>query len=250
MLLLKKTYKHFLIKQTFIIILSYATSALLSAYYWLPAFLEGKYTWTTQNGHTGFIEPIQNYIFSPVGHGFLFQGNNGEYRLIIGYPHLIVIVILIYLLFAKKKIFKIYEKKYVIFLLGMFLIYFFLMTIYAKPFWNYFTFLNFFLMVWRLLVVIGFITAIIAGIIVTKIKDIKIIIIICFITIVSTMLNWGNREMVRYNPNDYYIHTDEYTQYIVRGDPFYENLYKHRILAAELVSSKYRRKSPIETSNT
>ncbi len=246
LIILKKTYKNFSIRRIFILALSYLTGIMLSAYYWLPAFFEAKYTWTAHNGPTDYIEPLQNYLYSPSRYGFLFQGNNAEYRLIVGYSQLLIVIITIFLLFRKRNLFNSYIKLLLVYLLIAFVFYFFLMQTYAKFFWDYFTFLNFFLMVWRLLVVIGFITAFIAGIIISKIKELKIIIVICFLTVVITMLNWGSRKMVSYNPNDYFIHSDEYTEYMISGDPFYEKLYRQRSQIKDLASLKYRRKSPIE----
>lgn len=248
LLIIKKARKNIFNKQLFIIILSYFTSILLGMYYWLPSMLESKYSWFGLYGSASDFKPIQGYLFSTAGYGFLLEGVNGDYKLIIGYSHILMLIVAIFFLFYKKKYFSRHHKNLLIFLLSFFLIYFILMLRIAKPFWDYFLFLKFFLAVWRLLVPIGFITAVIAGIITSKIKNANIIIIICFMTIISTMLNWGNRGMVTYNSNEYYTHWDEYTEYTEVGNPFYNSLEKTKVKKiVQLGSLKYRAKYPIES---
>lgn len=247
-IVIKKTYKNIFNKQFLILIISYITSILLSTYYWLPSIVESKYSWFGRYPPASDFKPLQDFLFSNSGYGFLFEGLNGDYKLIIGYPHILVFICAVFLLFFKKKYFSIHLKVLLAFLVSIFLIYFILMLEVAKPFWDYFTFLKFFLAVWRLLVPIGFISAILAGVIINKIKNIKITIIICFLTIISTMLNWGNRGMVYYNPNEYYTHWDEYTEYTEVGNPFYDNLEKKKDkYIVQLASLKYRARYPLES---
>jgi hypothetical protein len=92
----------------------------------------------------------------------------------------------------------------------------------SEPIWYAVPYLSSFVIVWRLLVPISFITSIIAVVILQKFNSKSLIIAVCLITIFSTILNWGNRKMIPEDPNAYTTHWSLYTEYV---DPNYINQY-------------------------
>lgn len=248
-LISKKYYGKFFNKHLLNLVCSYVVALLLSAYYWVPAFTESKYTWFSRFPPASDFKTFQELLYSNSGYGFLYQGDNG-YKLIIGYPHVLVLVLTMYILLFNRVHFSRYSKLLLTFLLSIFIIYVILMLKISKPFWDYFTFLKFFLAVWRLLVPIGFISSVIAGIVISRIKNVSIVVVICFTTIIITMFNWGNRAMVFYNPSGYYTHWDEYTEYTEIGNPFYDKLFTQRGNdEVQLSSLKNHSKFPLESIN-
>ena len=212
--------------------------------YWLPALSEVKYTWY------GFwkvdsFPSIFEYLYSPSRFGFLFQGNQGEYRLIIGYFHLIAIFSAIILL-LKNKI----TKKYVSFLIFFIIVFFALFFMMLEPsrfIWQSVPFLNSFLIVWRLLIPIAFITSTIAAFLVTRIKNNFILIIIGFIVVTSTLLNWGNRKMVLPSVKPLTIEVENYTEYVDPGSiNSYQKFVFHDKIKSQIVALSSAYKTPIE----
>ena len=198
----------------FINMLHYGISAmlgfLLSSYYWLPAVLEIKYTWYKFIGPPEFVS-LQSLLFSPSRYGFLFQGNNGEHRLIIGYAHLISVAIFVILLIKRK--FTKNEYKYALWLLVSFIFVMFMILPQSQYIWKVFSYMSNFQFSWRLLIIVAFITSTIAGLITTKIKHRGIVILLCVFVILSTILNWRNRKMVPEDKNMYKNEWVLYTEY-------------------------------------
>lgn len=221
------------LKDLFHPLVSYVIGLGLSAYYVLPAISEIKYTWTgvTISSVSGFF-PILYYIYSPSRFGFLFQGNNGELRLIVGYAQLAIILISIYVLFKGK--YKKNEKILVIFLLLLFTICFMLMLSFTKPLWDNIIFLRSFVLPWRMLVPISFAIAFLGGI-VTKNWSKTILIVFCFFVIGSTILNWGNRKMIPLDPNSYNAHWSLYTEYFEPNNPIYLARFNQRNAREDLL---------------
>ncbi len=196
---------------------------LLSTFYWLPALREVQYTWWV-NTTFGDFKPIAEYLYSPILYGFLFQGHQGEFRLIIGYFHLLAIFLAIFFL-LKNKIDKNLKFLLLFLLLSFFILFFMLLSV-SKPVWEHISLLHTFIVVWRLLVPIAFITSAIAGIVATKIKNIVLFTLVCFLVIVSTIPNWANRKMIP-PPKDPFIHGSEfYTEYFEKGNPIFEKSLK------------------------
>ncbi len=208
-------------------IAGYILGAGLVAYYALPAVSEVKYTWTSQaiKSVTDF-KPFLEYIYSPSRFGLLFQGNNGELWLIVGYAQLFIVIFAIYSLFKNK--YNQEEKKLIIFLLLFFIICFLLMLSLTKPLWDTIFLLRSFVLPWRMLVPITFATAFL-GAIVTKDWGRKFLVIFCIIVILLTILNWGNRKMVPLEPHAFYTHWSLYSEYYEPGNPIYVSRYKNRV---------------------
>ena len=184
---------------------------MLSSYYWLPAVLEVKYTWYKFAGGNPQFVSLQSLLFSPSRYGFLFQGNDGEHRLIIGYAHLIVLAILA--VFLLKKRFAKKELIYALWLLVSFIFVVFMILPQSWYIWRTLSYMNNFQFAWRLLIIVAFISSTAAGLIITKIKHKGLIILLCLFVILSTILNWGNRKMVPEDKNMYKNEWVLYTEY-------------------------------------
>ncbi|OGH06024.1 MAG: hypothetical protein A2W22_03820 [Candidatus Levybacteria bacterium RBG_16_35_11] len=164
----------------------------LSAFYWFPILVESKYI---QPSTVIFPSSFWQILYSPYRLGFLFQGHKGELSLIIGYTQILVVFLSLIFLFRKKLDGKI--KNLLIFSLVIFFFLVFMILPVSSPVWFTVPFIKSFQFSIRLLVLVSLFTAILAGI-VTKIVNKKTFtIILVGITIGYTMLNWGNRAMIK-----------------------------------------------------
>jgi len=208
-------------------ILSVVFAVGLTALYWLPAITEIKFDWVSLATKIGGFREISEFLYSPARYGFLFQGNKGELRLIIGYPHLFVIGLCLFALF-KKKISARYKNLTLCFLFFFFL-YFISMVNVSEPLLSRLPFLGTFVLIWRLLVPIAFLTGFIAAVITAHYKNKYFIFFLCLFTVMSTMLNWGNRKMVPENVDGYKNEWVLYSEYYIPGNPIYQKRYDDRV---------------------
>lgn len=214
----------------------------ISSYYILPAIYEFKYDWLSFLVSVHDFKPFLQYIYSPVWFGLLFQGHQGELRLIVGYTQLLIFFYTVFLLIRHK--FNKHEIGIVIFLLIYTVICFTLLQRFTKPVWNSIFFLKSFVEPWRLLVPISFFIAFLGAILSRQIKT-KYLAIFLIISILYTILNWGNRQMAPPYPNDYYHQPMEYSEYVDPGNPIYIQRYRvEQSLIPEL--NQQRVKSPIQ----
>lgn len=177
---------------------------LISAFHWIPILLESRFIY--QSFFRGIISftPLPTLLFSPWRYGFLFQGHYGELSLMIGYSHLLVVVLSIYLLFKGK------IKKYKLllyFLVVSFFLLFFMMLSVSKILWTTLPLLKDFQFTYRLLAMEAFFTSFIAVIAVSNLKRNYFWTVVCFFTVFLTILNWGNRKSLP-NINDASLKTD------------------------------------------
>lgn len=174
----------------------------LSAFYWLPIIAESGYTQASLSRSVSSFTPLHELLYSQWRFGFLFQGHYGELGLIIGYTQLFVIAASVYLL-IKNRVEK--TKKYsLIFFLVLFFILIFLITPYSAILWETVPLIKYTQYSYRLLEFVAICTSIIAGIIVTVWNKNSFIVMLCFITVAYTILNWGNRRAVA-EFNDTYL---------------------------------------------
>ena len=199
----------------------------LSLYKWLPAILEMKYTWYKFESDSITFVPLKSLLISPTNFGLLFQGHHGELNLIIGYIHVISIVILTIFIFKKKLVDK--EAAIGVWLLLSFAIIVFLILPQSKFIWHFLNFMGGFQFSWRLLIIVAFITSASAGLVTTKIKKNEIIIALCVFAILYSILNWGNRKMVPIDPNAYYHHWTLYTEYFEPNNSLYLSRYNQSV---------------------
>ena len=137
---------------------------------------------------------INDLLYSPWRAGLLFQGHYGEISNLIGYTQIFVIISIFYLL-AKKQISKKYKKTIKFWLINT-LFFIFLITPYSEFIWNILPMINI-VGAHRLLLIVSFCISILAGyLILIKGKNKKFIYILLAITILYTILNWGNRKML------------------------------------------------------
>lgn len=173
-------------------ILSLVLGILLSAFYWLPILLESKYIFWGNTANVVF-EKINLFLYSPWKMGFLFQGPHGELSFLIGSIHLLFFFFSI-LLIVKKKIER--KIKFIIyFFILSSLISFFMTQEVSRYFWETIPIIKNFQFPYRLLVYMSFSLATIAGIY-SKYISSKKIIVVCFLVIFSTILNWGHRRVI------------------------------------------------------
>jgi len=165
---------------------------LLASFYWIPVLIEGKLTWYVADDKIDF-HPLSSFLYSENRFGLLFQGHRGELYMNVGYLQWIVLGIAIYLLIKKK----VKSKNYYLLTvcIVVFLVLFLLMQEITRPIWNLTPLLKNFQFTWRLMIEVSLITSVIAAI-VTKMFPKKLVYLLCFLTIMYTILNWGNRKMV------------------------------------------------------
>lgn len=178
---------------TFVFILG----SLSSVYIWMTPFLLGKYTIISKVPEFTFnIQPWE-LLFSPWRLGLLYQGPYGEISLLLGYTHIFIVIALIYLLFQHK-----IQSKYrntIIFWLSLFFGLVFFTTKYSEFLWRVIPFLKSTGGSHRLILLITFVSSILAGyfsIYIQK-KSLLFWLLIGF-TVFSTILNWGHRNLIPY----------------------------------------------------
>lgn len=177
----------------------------LSAFFWIPAFFEGKYTLrdiVTQNDFATRFVPWQWFFVSPWSYG----GGN-EFSKEIGLMHLFSIFGSVIVLFKSK------SKKLRILIIILLIVYFvslFLMTDASQLVWNNISLLQKFQFPWRFLAVSVFVSSVLAAIAVVNISKKFVYISICllvFITFLSTKHMWRAKD------------------YLVKSKSFYTDIY-------------------------
>ncbi|HSA84444.1 MAG TPA: 6-pyruvoyl-tetrahydropterin synthase-related protein [Patescibacteria group bacterium] len=173
---------------------SFLLGLLFTCFYWLPIAFEGKFIyWGVFGAIT--LYPINDLLFSPWRYGLLFQGPYGEHSHLIGYIHIIIVLYAFILLFKNK----IKEKQTKI-LLWFFLIIFFgtifMILPISQPLWDSIPLIKGFQFSYRLLIFSALCTSVIAAVILKDLTSKKLIFLICLVTIMLTILNWGNRRAV------------------------------------------------------
>lgn len=175
---------------------------LLSSFYWLPIIFESKYTQGALGKHEIFFPSLIDLLYSPWRYGLLFQGPKGELSYLIGYTQIFIIVLSNYLFFKNK-----YNKKIkdlFLFFIGIFIILLFFILPVSKPFWYVLPLLKEIQFSTRLLIPLSFSIAILAEICVATINKKWFLILLCMITVLYTILNWGNRTTIS-NINDKFL---------------------------------------------
>ena len=173
--------------------LAIAFGYLLSAFYFLPVLFELKYTLQAIGSEISFSH-ISDFLFSPWRWGFLFQGPKGELSFVVGYTQLVIVTLAVILAF--KKTFKKQNKTVIYFFLAWFFMLFFLMQSFSKPVWNFLPIFKNFQFSYRLLVAVSFTTSILSAFAVLKMKNKYLVFMLVFVTILYTILNWGQRRVI------------------------------------------------------
>ena len=172
-------------------LIPFVLGLLLSSYYWIPVIFEGKYTIQTIGIENEMVYPkFTELLFSPWRYGFLFQGPGGELSFLLGYAHWLVIIIAVYL-FLKNRLGHTLQ-----FLILMFFVYLFLILEISKPVWEVVTVLKKMEFPYRILSVLIFISSAMGAMVIAKVKSQKLYLLLIFIAISTTILNWGNRGTI------------------------------------------------------
>lgn len=173
--------------------LTLCAGILLSAFYWLPLLLNGKYIQIAKVTDVIF-QPFWYYLYSPFHYrfGLLFQGQHGELYTNVGYIFYLTLVISLVLLFKNR--FTKNDKLLYLMLLGFFIIYFLLMQSITRPLWQAVPFLLNLQFSWRFLIQISLFVSLIAGLVVKNLNSKAFTVIISFLVVLITILNWGNRK--------------------------------------------------------
>ena len=181
------------IKQLINSFLSLAIGAMLSASFWLPTISLIKFTQQADITIVSFPRFL-DFIFSPWRFGFLFQGHQGELSFILGYTQILILIYAVYLLFTNK--FNSKHKPLIKLFLLLFAGYFFMMQSISAPLWHIIPFIRHFQFVYRLLLIVSIPTSVLAAITLYKLKNNYLLILILAFTVFSTILNWGNRNVI------------------------------------------------------
>lgn len=181
--------------------LSFLTGALLATFYWLPILVESKYIYQIFYNKTIDFPLFWMLFFSPWRFGLLFQGHHGELSFALGYTQWLVFIVGVFLYFKHRFIGN--QKVLIQFSLIAFLGYFLMMNSFTKFIWDVVPLINNVQFTYRLLVMCTFCISLIAGILTTQIKSDKFMSLLCIITIVYTILNWGNRGTLPYVTDEY-----------------------------------------------
>lgn len=174
---------------------------LLTSFYWIPVVFLAKFTQQGLNPSPISFPSLSQLLYSPWRFGFLFQGHKGELSYLIGYTQLLIILLSACLFF--KNIFNEKLKNFLAFFLIIFIILCIMMFSATERIWKIIPFLEYSQFSTRLLVPLTLCISIIAGIVVKKIKNNRLIVALCFFTIIYTILNWGNRRTIPTITDDY-----------------------------------------------
>jgi len=191
------------------VLISLLFSLTLTSYYWVPVLLEKQYMMYGINPSI-FFPQISDFIFSKWRYGFLFQGPIGQLSFVIGYIQIIILFasVLIY----RKSSFGKYKYVYIIFVTTFVILFLFIQS-FSRSLWEILPLVKNFQFSYRLLVVIAFSISVIAGLVSITIKKSSFFIFLIAVTILSTILNWGNRRVIP-SIDDGYLRAELYS-----GDP-------------------------------
>jgi len=194
--------KNRMIKKIAYCFLSIFFGLLISSFYWLPIVFLAKFT---QQGLSPASIAFPNFtelLYSPWRFGFLFQGHKGELSYLIGYTQLLIVLLSIYLVLKGK--FNKKLKKILLFFLAIAVAIFVLILPISKVIWAITPLLKYSQYSTRLLVPLALCISVIAGIVTKKINKTWFITLLCFLTVIYTLLNWGNRRTIP-GINDNYL---------------------------------------------
>jgi len=131
----------------------------LAAFFWMPAFFEGKYTLrdiVTSNEFASRFVPFSWFLYSPWNYG---QGNDITKSVGIAQWLGIVMSLIVIWKMKEKSI-----KTFIVSCIGLFFLSLFLMTSWSLPVWERITLLQKFQFPWRFLSVSVFLSAVLSGI--------------------------------------------------------------------------------------
>lgn len=169
---------------------------IFSLYTWLPHILYPKHTlaYLLANQIVSFPK-FQELIYSMWIYGFLFQGPKGELSYAIGYSHIIIVILGLFI-FIRKKTNKILSSPMALWTgISFFLI--FMNTPFSSFIWSALPILNTAQFSTRLLLLLSFSIAVTSSYLSIIFKKYYLILwLFLIVTIAYTMLNWGHRRII------------------------------------------------------
>lgn len=186
-------------KLKFSVISSFAIiiiTSLISLYQLLPSLIFKYYLLTTYipvNLSHVFSPSIKDLLYAPWRFGLLFQGPQGQISYLLGYAQILTIIAIIFFL-LKKKVIKTHKLDILFWLITL-IVLIMLVLPQSRIIWKYLPLLNV-AGPQRLLVILGFITALLAGYLSTLINNKKYIYLLMGFCITTTILNWGQRTLI------------------------------------------------------
>jgi len=187
----------------------------IAAFFWMPAFFEGKYTLrdiVTANEYGSRFVPFTWFFYSPWNYG---QGN--EITKSVGIAQWIGILASLLVLWKMK------EKSLRIYIIGAVILFFgslFVMTSASNGIWQNISLLQKFQFPWRFLTVSVFLSAVLGGVSIASIIERRkvnkrlvgnyIVSIFCIIAVASTVFMWKPKAYSQ-KPESYYSNVYEST---------------------------------------
>ena len=220
-----KNKKQYLLHTTYYILLGLG----LSAFFWFPAFFEGKYTLrdiVTAGEYSSRFTDFARFIYSPWNYGI-----SGQFSLQVGVVHWISIIL------AIPVIYLLYKKKNNLWVLGtaaflLFWLSIFIMTPYSRIIWDNISLLQKFQFPWRFMSVDVFATAVLGGLFFYILPNkFKSFVVLCFVVLIL----FFNKD---------YWHASGYLQ---KPDSFFTGIYNGTTDTGEsspIWSIRFMEKSP------
>ncbi len=178
----------------------------LSAFFWIPAFFEGKYTLrdiVTKGEYASRYVRLEQFLYGPWSFG-----GTGQFSVQLGIVQWIIIIASAVLLFIKKTAKE--DQKFIVALLFIMAVAIFLMISQSSILWQNITLLQKFQFPWRLLSIVVFVTAVLGGVLINTIpKKLKTLALICFMFFALIL-------------NKDYWHANGY---LYKGDSFFSGIY-------------------------
>lgn len=191
----------YLLHTTYYLLLGF----LLSAFFWIPAFFEGKYTLrdiVTKGEFSDRFVELSSFISSPWNYG----GGN-QFTKEIGIGGIVAVTGAILFLFVRQS----KKVRYVVCgLLLLLILSLYLMTTASFWYWNTITLLQKFQFPWRLLSLVVFIVSTLGAIVVSLIKrtyQVPTVVGVILLIGISTFLMWRGQS------------------YIIKDDAYYQGIY-------------------------
>lgn len=178
----------------------------ISAFFWIPAFFEGRYTLrdiVVVGEYASRFTDFKNFFWSEWNYG-----GTGQFSVQIGFIQwfLVLLSILIMpLIYKSKKTFWFVAGTLIVFIVSLFL-----MTPSAKPIWETVTTLQKFQFPWRFLSITVFISAIIGGFVISSLPQHRRFLIVILISIATLFFN-----------KDYWHAKD----FLLKPEGFYTGIY-------------------------
>lgn len=186
--------KKMLTRKILYVLLGCLVGIFLASYVFIAHLYLSQYTYTSLVKGGVSYTTISELLYSPWRMGFLFQGPKGELSFAIGYTQILVSLLILYLVLKKKIVKK--HKIFVIFWTTFFLLMSFLIIPWSDFLWKLIPILSIAQFSYRLLLLVVISISVLSGYLVFYVKQKKIVFLLITITILYTILNWGNRATI------------------------------------------------------